>query len=357
MLPAATVFRPSELKVKNMKAKNYLGTAKLVAATEAVDAFIGFSGIGGRKASTLDDNKERDRAPSPPTTKARSPPSANLPLPPPPKDTSPVEGPVAPLRLSGRKSSVDLRGNAGGTSFPGVPALPPINTNVPRPSLDQRNQNQVSRYPMQGGLAGAVPPTPPDSDPGRQKNDLRTDRDRDSSGTALGYLGAGAPGDNRRDTEFMEELVDGYSAIDGPSLPRSALPPIPQGQSVERVADWANKQSRGPAQNRYLDPSGPLLGRSGTLNRYPTTRSATTSARPGMRKRSATQDEYRAPSAGSRDMEDIMSNRTNEMISFRLKLHFEDEIRGMVRRCIQIAVSSRHMLTSYVLRCPLHTVP
>lgn len=43
-IPVGVVYRPSANKLNNLKTKNYLGTAKLVAATDTAEAFTGFSG-------------------------------------------------------------------------------------------------------------------------------------------------------------------------------------------------------------------------------------------------------------------------------------------------------------------------
>lgn len=38
------VYRPNEAKVRNLKTKDYLGKARLVATTDRADAYTGFSG-------------------------------------------------------------------------------------------------------------------------------------------------------------------------------------------------------------------------------------------------------------------------------------------------------------------------
>lgn len=43
-IPVGVLYRPSASKVKNMASKNYLGQAKLVAATDATETFVGFTG-------------------------------------------------------------------------------------------------------------------------------------------------------------------------------------------------------------------------------------------------------------------------------------------------------------------------
>ncbi|KIW08021.1 uncharacterized protein PV09_00966 [Verruconis gallopava] len=59
-IPVGIVYRPNEAKVKNLKAKDYLGKAKLVAATDRNQTFTGFTGAEIKKQGTtaLDDRPE-----------------------------------------------------------------------------------------------------------------------------------------------------------------------------------------------------------------------------------------------------------------------------------------------------------
>jgi hypothetical protein len=43
------LYRPNEAKVRNVKAKDYLGKARLVAASDAQNAFTGFAGTEVKK--------------------------------------------------------------------------------------------------------------------------------------------------------------------------------------------------------------------------------------------------------------------------------------------------------------------
>lgn len=52
------VYRPNEAKVKNLKAKDYLGKARLVAATDRSNTFTGFQGIELKNRSTGAMNKD-----------------------------------------------------------------------------------------------------------------------------------------------------------------------------------------------------------------------------------------------------------------------------------------------------------
>ena len=43
-IPVGVVYRPNQAKVKNLKTKDYLGKARLVAASDRANAFTGFTG-------------------------------------------------------------------------------------------------------------------------------------------------------------------------------------------------------------------------------------------------------------------------------------------------------------------------
>jgi hypothetical protein len=50
-IPVGVVYRPNDAKVKNLKTKDYLGKARLVAASDRNNAFLGFQGSEMKKAS------------------------------------------------------------------------------------------------------------------------------------------------------------------------------------------------------------------------------------------------------------------------------------------------------------------
>ncbi|KAF2232463.1 hypothetical protein EV356DRAFT_534577 [Viridothelium virens] len=51
-IPVGIIYRPNAAKVKNLKTKDYLGKARLVAATERSNTFTGFTGAEMKKQST-----------------------------------------------------------------------------------------------------------------------------------------------------------------------------------------------------------------------------------------------------------------------------------------------------------------
>src|SRR5579859_5542960 len=51
-VPVGVLFRPSDAKIKNAQKKDYLGQAKLIAATDAKDGFTGFTGAEIKKVTS-----------------------------------------------------------------------------------------------------------------------------------------------------------------------------------------------------------------------------------------------------------------------------------------------------------------
>jgi hypothetical protein len=52
-VPVGVIFRPSDAKIKNAQKKDYLGQAKLIAATDARDGFTGFTGAEIKRVMPL----------------------------------------------------------------------------------------------------------------------------------------------------------------------------------------------------------------------------------------------------------------------------------------------------------------
>ncbi|CAG8840001.1 32204_t:CDS:2, partial [Racocetra persica] len=52
-IPVGVIYRPPEGKLKNVKTKDYLGKAKLVAAVDPDDAFTGFTGAQQQKKAQM----------------------------------------------------------------------------------------------------------------------------------------------------------------------------------------------------------------------------------------------------------------------------------------------------------------
>ncbi|KAL9105944.1 MAG: hypothetical protein Q9227_008968 [Pyrenula ochraceoflavens] len=58
-IPVGVVYRPNEAKVKNLKTKDYLGKARLVAASDRANAFTGFAGSERKQMLTQEVKDDR----------------------------------------------------------------------------------------------------------------------------------------------------------------------------------------------------------------------------------------------------------------------------------------------------------
>ncbi|POS87270.1 hypothetical protein EPUL_002808, partial [Erysiphe pulchra] len=58
-IPVGVLYRPNQSKVKNLKTKDYLGKARLIAASDRSDAFTGFTGSEIKNAAKLDIKDDR----------------------------------------------------------------------------------------------------------------------------------------------------------------------------------------------------------------------------------------------------------------------------------------------------------
>ncbi|KAK3494324.1 uncharacterized protein B0T23DRAFT_427346 [Neurospora hispaniola] len=58
-IPVGVVYRPNEAKVRNLKTKDYLGKARLVATSDANNAFTGFAGAEIKNAGKLEVKDDR----------------------------------------------------------------------------------------------------------------------------------------------------------------------------------------------------------------------------------------------------------------------------------------------------------
>lgn len=60
-IPVGVVYRPNSAKVRNLKTKDYLGKARLIAAADQGNTFTGFSGSEAKKNVVAVDNSKDDR--------------------------------------------------------------------------------------------------------------------------------------------------------------------------------------------------------------------------------------------------------------------------------------------------------
>jgi PB1 domain len=158
-IPVGVVYRPNEAKVKNLKTKDYLGKARLVAASDRSNAFTGFAG-SEKKAARAAEPRGRDDRPTESISYAASnlvqpgltsrggreqsaPPAMNRnmfpPTPPPENDKPPGAATTASAGMTGRAASVRNPANR-------PPALQRTGTNLSSMS-DPMSMSSMDRGP------------------------------------------------------------------------------------------------------------------------------------------------------------------------------------------------------------------
>lgn len=184
-IPVGIVYRPNDAKVKNLKTKDYLGKARLVAASDRANAFTGFAGAEMKKIATSKDDRPDEKISYAATnlvkpniqSRARQqsepPISRNMfpPTPPPEADSRrSAEGRSTESESSGVMSRAQsVRG--------GGPKPQPLN--LGRAAFDQ-NAEQPRRRPTQRSASERPPPSRMES---TRNRDAGRDRPRRRGGS------------------------------------------------------------------------------------------------------------------------------------------------------------------------------
>ncbi|KAK4701929.1 hypothetical protein P7C70_g4298, partial [Phenoliferia sp. Uapishka_3] len=221
-IPVGVLYRPSANKLKNIKTRNYLGAAKLVAATDARDAFTGFTGStlanGGAPPGVFGSDQNGVGTLSRAKTSA-----ARI-------ETTNQLGSAPPLR----------RNN---TTLP-TRTIPTRSASLGRSmTLPTRNRTGSGSQRKGAGL-----PTPPPSDEQRLPNG----GDANRATTAYG-------GGDLIDSYLNNE--DYRSTLPLPPLPKlpaalNGSAPTPEGQPADRVARWARQNAGAPPPQMTLSRNG-----------------------------------------------------------------------------------------------------
>lgn len=353
-IPAGVLYRPPASKLRNLQTRNYLGQARLVAATDSKDAFTTFSGITKARM------RQEEEQPPPPQQQRKGPVSTGLdPLP----ETKPLERsmtrantatakprPSGPTPLGGSAAG-ELRRRPSDYSAAITASKPPPVPSVPKEKPAPFQPAPLSRKPSQGGAPPTLPklnmggPQPLDTPPGSDSQDQGYEDQQD-------VLNAYA--DARESRPVGEELM--FEQEDR----------NPMGQSSARIAEWASKTAAAAPPNAPLPSPGSAYpttpgGRASTAvgrNQSLLRSNTTTTLRPPMPTRPlelrktaastpASVSEQSSELFGAGDAS-VASSRGVERI--RIKLHCESTIRGMVR-CHSCLLESQEMLTLCLLVC------
>jgi len=278
-IPVGVLYRPSEKKLKNASQKDYMGKAKLVAASDPGDAFTEFTGVtrlkqGISPAGVYVESPAADTGSSTNLSRSATTPSLSR-----TQDDSPAPD------LGRSKTTLN------------VPSNPPRSAGGPSPLGRSNTQISPAKPSAAAGIGGPV-------------RGLSVRRPADAPPPPPSKGGGG-----ERFTEFYDDYLDSYG--DAPPLP-SAGPP-------DRVAAWA----RTNANPNYPPGRGPARANSNY---------APSSYGGGSVRRRVTRRQTRGPSSRSQsayeeDEEGYVSGEYDdgpfELVKIRVKLHYRDDIRGM----------------------------
>lgn len=289
-IPVGVLYRPSEKKLKNSVTKDYMGKAILVAAADSTDAFTTFTGSTRLKQGISPSGVYVERPDDSPLTRSAT--SATLPRPSGGDDDRPPA-------LSRSKTTLNVPSNARELTNPGNDLSPPPASAPPL----TRSNTSLARGPSIGGPVrglsvrrpGASPPPAP---PVKEMQDNRV-------------------------TEFYDDYLDSYG--DSPA------PPLPNNNGPDRIAQWARSNA-----NPGYSQAGPPI-RSGSRS-APTSNYAPSSYGGGTLRRKVTRRANsramsRAQSTYEEEEEGYVSGEYEdgpfELIKIRVKLHYQDDVRGM----------------------------
>ncbi|KAF8918162.1 NADPH oxidase regulator NoxR [Mucidula mucida] len=311
-IPVGVLYRPSEKKLKNANTKDYMGKAKLIAASDPGDAYTTFTGVtllkqGISPSGVFIDGPDTGMNRSGSLNRAvTAPPTVSL-MPKPDDFSTP--GP----QLARSKTTLNVPTNARELTSPGPNSAGAIsrsnttlNVRSPGSSIGGPVRGlSVRRSPGSSSPTGAAPPlapTPP----------LKAQQVGSQS--------------NPRMTEFYDSYLDSYAdASPLPPLPPAGRMESPAPNGPERVAAWASKNAnpnyppqRTGSRSAPTSNYAPSSFGGGTIRRKLTRRGTS------RQQRIINYDE---------EEEGYVSGEYDdgpfELIKIRVKLHYEDEVRGM----------------------------
>ncbi|KAF7321556.1 P-type phospholipid transporter [Mycena kentingensis (nom. inval.)] len=318
-IPVGVLYRPSEKKLVNAKTKDYMGKAKLIAASDSRDTTVGFSGSdrmnqGITPTGVFLDNEVGQLA----RANTRAGPTRN-------NNNNDIDGTAAPLSRS--KTTLNVPSNArdltsggsdmtrspstgsgGGLGGPGpARSNTVLNTGRPSPNAGMGGPGAGMGGPTRGlsvkrggSPPGANKPLPP----------------------AANNAGAGKGQPASRLTEIYDDYLGSYGD--------EAPPPMPT-QGDGRVAAWARTNANPTASSgppsAYVQRSGsrsapgssyaPSSYGGGSVRRRVTRRNTS-------RRAQSTYEEEEEGYASGDDFDGLY-----ELIKIRVKLHYDNDVRGM----------------------------
>ncbi|KAG7449742.1 NADPH oxidase regulator NoxR [Guyanagaster necrorhizus] len=309
-IPVGVLYRPSEKKLKNAITKDYMGKAKLIAASDPGDAYTTFTGVTllkqGISPSGVYISRINTRSPEPESSLNRSftaPPTVSL---------LPKSDDEPRANLTRSKTALNVQSTARELSFSGPSSAPPIvrsNTAIAGSRPSPGAGIGAIGVPVRGlsvrkpGVSSnpASPSPPPPEPPAKVTSPLQ------SQGLRL--------------TELYDGYLDAYTS-ESPA-------PVPSMQP-DRIAAWASKN----ANPNYPPVISRSASRSAPASNYaPSSFGGPTMRRKLTRRGTSRQMMSRAPSSYEEEEEGYGSGEYEdgpfELVKIRVKLHYDDEVRGM----------------------------
>jgi len=285
-IPVGVLYRPSERKLKNAKTRDFMGKAKLVASENPNEAYTTFTGVTRLRQGVTPSNVFVDDSPANEGGLSKAGTLGRL------------KGPdmdVQPVGLLSRsKTTINVPANARErimASSAGATASQSASlrdTDSPASAIVSRS-NTAPGGPARTGLpTRALSVRKPGYEDGvpKPKTSPR--------------------GGDSRLTEFYDNLVDSYADL-----------PQPPSGSSDRIATWARNTPGGvpPAQSSRAPSAYGGSSRSGTVRRRVTRRTVVPSVY---------DEDEEGYVTGSGEWDEMY-----ELTKIRVKIHFEDDVRGM----------------------------
>ncbi|KAJ4350199.1 uncharacterized protein N0V89_008820 [Didymosphaeria variabile] len=279
-IPVGIVYRPNDAKVKNLKTKDYLGKARLVAASDRQNAFTGFTGSEIKKMANLakDDRPEeklsfaatnlvKPELQSRARQQSEPPMNRNMfpPTPPPESDNR---------RSAEKKADSNAPMSRAQSVRGGGPKPQPLN--LGRAAFDRRDDRKDDRRddpPQRRGTQRSASERPA---PSRQESMRNRDMDRRDDRGMGGRRSREAP--RRRGSEeeddYADDVYDMYQS-------RGSRSGYGRGSKGQRRPAYIDEEEEDDYDGSDVDDADfEMVSRSKTRRRSPT-RSATSSGRGG----------------------------------------------------------------------------
>lgn len=283
-IPVGVLYRPPESKVKNSKAKDYLGKAKLVAATDSQNMFTGFTG------SEL---LSRGQAPS--GAKIDNRPPKDEPELPRPALPKPSATPLARAPTQIRPAQASESARAGGRGDAGSP---PPSTSAPSGGAGLQRGASIAQLGPTRGLSV---------------------RRTDSPGPGAS---AGPPPPRKEPPATrLTEIYDDYIGFqDEPA-------PMPPPVDNSRVANWASRVQPSAPPSSF--PGSLPSSRAGSIRNSPSMRRKPSTARSRAPSRRMTSSVAYDDEEGYGSGGDYDEGAYYELVKILVKIHYRDDTRGM----------------------------